>query len=311
MSYYRPSQIDEPASGPPTADTFLRLAKTALSSWNHKLAMLAFARAFESLSLSQHVERNRIAREIVTCAEETEWGTVFLARGEKAQLERVGEEMREELLKPWSEELREACRKVADEAFELPTRAVENFDHGLVVRVEGQDLQPPNNFSWIIPFFLAASARPFDYDFASLTSPHLSIRHIISLTESPVSLPSFLPSPPSTTHLPIPDFQPPTLFQLQTFVRLVATQTNEDGPVLVHCGAGIGRTGTMVAAYLVAFGFKRPSKSLDDGRWLPAMSTDEAIEALRVVRSGSVETGAQEQALRQYEDWSRKEGRPF
>lgn len=52
-------------------------------------------------------------------------------------------------------------------------------------------------------------------------------------------------------HLPIRDGQTPTADQVNTFLQTVQTT---DGPVFVHCGAGVGRTGSISAAYLVRTG---------------------------------------------------------
>jgi atypical dual specificity phosphatase len=55
--------------------------------------------------------------------------------------------------------------------------------------------------------------------------------------------------------------------------------------VAVHCGGGLGRTGTLLACYLVS------------AEGLPA---DAAIARVRAARPGSVETEDQEQAVRRY-----------
>jgi uncharacterized protein (TIGR01244 family) len=52
-------------------------------------------------------------------------------------------------------------------------------------------------------------------------------------------------------HMPIRDGQVPEADQVAAFLRLVE---QAPGPVFVHCGAGVGRTGAMVGAYQVARG---------------------------------------------------------
>jgi protein tyrosine phosphatase (PTP) superfamily phosphohydrolase (DUF442 family) len=54
-----------------------------------------------------------------------------------------------------------------------------------------------------------------------------------------------------SVRLPIRDGQLPTNEEIGRFLEVVA---DSDGTVFVHCGAGVGRTGAMAAAYLTAVG---------------------------------------------------------
>ncbi len=52
-------------------------------------------------------------------------------------------------------------------------------------------------------------------------------------------------------HSPIPDFSAPDLGQCLEILQWVSKQVRANYPVLFHCRGGIGRTGTMLACYLV------------------------------------------------------------
>lgn len=163
--------------------------------------------------------------------------------------------------------------------------------------------------SWVVPSYLAASAFPSSDDLSSLSTSPFNIRHVITLTESPYPSAAQAQHPSLRfTHVPADDFHPPSLSQIQLVVRLITEQ--QDGATLVHCLGGIGRTGTCLAAYLIAFGCSRPPATLEE--WTgPAMEAQEAIGEVRRQRPLSVETPSQEAAVREYYDTIARDGRPF
>jgi protein-tyrosine phosphatase len=59
--------------------------------------------------------------------------------------------------------------------------------------------------------------------------------------------------------IPMRDGQTPTPEAVARFLEVVQSSP---GKVFVHCGAGVGRTGTMVGSYLVTSGEARPSQAV-------------------------------------------------
>lgn len=111
--------------------------------------------------------------------------------------------------------------------------------------------------SWIEPNLLAASAIPIDAkDLQSLHDQGL--RAIISLTEQPltifksISMELLKKIDIIYLHVPVPDQHPPTMEQAHAIVQFIEAMRTQQRPVLVHCHAGIGRTGTILHLYYIA-----------------------------------------------------------
>lgn len=87
------------------------------------------------------------------------------------------------------------------------------------------------------------------------------IRTVVDLrAEKPSAAELALPAAAGlrTVRLPVRDGQTPTERQVDQFIDVVRESA---GPVFVHCGAGVGRTGSMAAAYLVRTGQATPAQA--------------------------------------------------
>src|SRR5436190_4029036 len=142
---------------------------------------------------------------------------------------------------------------------------------------------PPPGFSWVDPPRLAALARPQSVeDLRWLRRNGIDV--LVSLTESPVPRQWVNEVGMLAVAVPVPDMAAPTDRQLDHVLATIRKANATGMGVAVHCAAGLGRTGTVLAAYLVAGG-------------LPAR---EALIKVRDLRPGSVETAEQERAIERY-----------
>jgi len=135
--------------------------------------------------------------------------------------------------------------------------------------------------TWLVDGRLAASGMPHPEDLPVLERQGISA--VLSLTEhSPFS--GDVPESITHLHLPVPDMTAPSRGVLDRAVAFLSAALTGGKGVLVHCGAGLGRTGTVLAAFLVA-------KGEDPGR---------AIRLVREARPGSIETFDQERCIYDY-----------
>jgi protein-tyrosine phosphatase len=151
---------------------------------------------------------------------------------------------------------------------------------------------------WVIPGVLAGMPIPFVHPERRLNCggalnayedelPELhaaGVRAVVSLLNIPTDTAVYESAGFSYLCLPVPDGGAPTMEQAIEFVRFVDSQRNAQRPVAVHCEAGLGRTGTMLAMYLIAQG----------------ETAEAAIQRIREVEKVAVETSGQIQFLERF-----------
>ena len=141
-------------------------------------------------------------------------------------------------------------------------------------------LSPPDGFSWIDRPHLAACARPADADeFTWLRQQGIQI--LLTLSEDRPRRDWVDAAGLLVVHVPIIDMDAPTQEQLDHCVSTLRRARSQGMGVAVHCTAGLGRTGSILAAYFVAQGFTPTA----------------AIARVRELRPGSIETADQEEAV--------------
>ena len=142
------------------------------------------------------------------------------------------------------------------------------------------------NFSWLIEGEIAGMAKPATTisDFEVLKDRDIGA--IVSLTESPLNKGLIEEFGFESKHIPVKDFETPSLEQIEAFLGFAKNVRANDKKLVVHCDAGVGRTGTMLACYLVSKGY----------------NAEKAIELVREKRPGSIETSEQEKIVFKYEE---------
>ena len=140
------------------------------------------------------------------------------------------------------------------------------------------------NFGWVLDNQLAGSQGPVSMQ--NLFFLHQQgVRAVIRMEERTIPADTGGYVDIVDLFMPVTDFTAPAQGQIDQMIEFIDEQAvRNERPVVVSCYAGIGRTGTVLACYLVS----RGSEASD------------AIDEVRRRRSGSIQTPEQEAAVYEY-----------
>ena len=150
-------------------------------------------------------------------------------------------------------------------------------------KVHGTVTGRPDNFSWLIKNKLAGSAIPTSIKEIDWVIEQ-GVKSIVTIREEPLD-DDWIKNV-NYLHVMSDDMGIPEFDDLTNAVDFIHQRLNEKEPVMVHCLAGLGRTGTILASYLVKY---------------ENMSADKAIEKVREIRPGSIQSYPQEEIIFQFE----------
>ena len=141
----------------------------------------------------------------------------------------------------------------------------------------------PDNFSWLIDGKLAGSAIPTSKDEIKWIQEE-GVKSIVTVREE--ALEFLLPAEMKYLHVHSDDMGVPEFDDLTNAVDFIHQRITNNEPVMVHCLAGMGRTGTILACYLIKY---------------QKLSADDSIQKVRENRPGSIQSFPQEEIIFQFE----------
>ncbi len=149
-------------------------------------------------------------------------------------------------------------------------------------KVHGIVTGKPDNFSWLIENKLAGSAIPTSKDEVQWLHEQ-GVKSIVTIREEPLD--NGWINKMNYLHVLSDDMGVPTFEDLANSIDFIHERIQNNEPVLVHCLAGMGRTGTILACYMIKY---------------QKMSAEDAIQHIREKRHGSIQSFVQEEMIYQY-----------
>ena len=141
----------------------------------------------------------------------------------------------------------------------------------------------PDNFSWLIEGKLAGSAIPTSFEEIKWLVDG-GVKSIVTVREE--SLDDDWIKNINYLHIHSNDMGVPEFEDLIKAVDFIHQRITYNEPEMVHCLAGLGRTGTILACYLIKY---------------QKLSADDSIQKVRESRPGSIQSFPQEEIIFQFE----------
>ena len=155
-------------------------------------------------------------------------------------------------------------------------------------KLHGMITGKPDNFSWIIEEKLAGSAIPTSKEEIDWVKQE-GVKSIVTIREEPLE--DEWIKDINYLHVHSNDMGIPEFSDLVNSVDFIHQRITNEEPVMVHCLAGLGRTGTILACYLIKY---------ED------MTAGDAIEKVRQERHGSIQSFSQEEIIFRFEKFVRE-----
>ena len=149
-------------------------------------------------------------------------------------------------------------------------------------KVHGTVTGRPYKFSWLIEKKLAGSGIPTSINEVQWVIEQ-GVKSIVTVREEPLD--DDWVKDVNYLHVHSNDMSVPEFDDLVFAVDFIHRRITNNEPVMVHCLAGMGRTGTLLACYLVKY---------------QKMSADDAIQKVREERPGSIQSYPQEEMIFQF-----------
>tara|TARA_B100000929_G_scaffold269576_1_gene239190 strand:+ start:154 stop:648 length:495 start_codon:yes stop_codon:yes gene_type:complete len=155
-------------------------------------------------------------------------------------------------------------------------------------KVHGAVTGKPDNFSWLIDEKLAGSAIPTSKDEINWVKEQ-GVKSVVTIREEPLD--DDWINDIKYLHVHSNDMGVPEFNDLVSTIDYIHRRIEENEPVMIHCLAGLGRTGTLLACYLIKY---------------ENMSADDAIKKVREERHGSIQSFPQEEIIFRFEKFVRE-----